>query len=40
MDIAAGEVEAKGRAHETRCKARGTHCFVGLWYAMGPLVYS
>ena len=40
MHIAAGEVETKGRAHEARCKAGWTHCFMKLWYAVSPLVYS
>lgn len=40
MHVAAGKVEAEGRAHEARCKARGTHCFVRLWYAVSPLMYS
>ena len=40
MHVAAGEVDAKGRAHEARCKARGTHRFVRLWHAVGPLVNS
>lgn len=40
MQVTAGEVEAKGRAHEARCKAGATHTIVRLWYAVGPLVYS
>ena len=39
MHVAAREVEAKGRPHKARCKARCTHCFMKLWYAVGTLVY-
>ena len=39
MHVAAGEVKAKGRAHEARCKARCAHHLMRLWYAVGPLMY-
>lgn len=40
MHVAAREVEARDRAHEARCKARRTHYFARLRYAVGALVYS